>query len=243
MPTSVGLPAPDGYAWPVSEQERAQPEAESVTTSKADVERDLQDQEIAKSLYGESFKDISNYVDILANRGMEWGLIGPREQDKLWGRHVLNSAALSSLLGQGLSVADVGSGAGLPGIPLAILRPDLEWHLVEPLQRRAAFLELAVEELGLGDRVEVVHARAEDWKAHVDVVTCRAVASITKLLVWTGHLFLPHGELIALKGQTVADEVAKARKELSKAKLAAEVLNVRAAPGAEPTHALVVRRK
>lgn len=221
------------------EIEAASPTAASTEHEAAVAE---QNRKIAKELYRDSYETIERYVDILATRGMEWGLIGPREEHRLWGRHVLNSAALSGLLGEGLAVADVGSGAGLPGIPLAILRPDLEFALVEPLQRRANFLELAVDELGLGDRVEVVHARAEDWKAAADVVTCRAVAPLTKLLAWTSHLFLPRGELIALKGQSVADEVAKARKELNKARLVAEVRTVRAAPGAESTHALVARR-
>ena len=90
---------------------------------------EVTDDTIAERLYGDSYKTIKRYVDILANRGVEWGLIGPREVDRLWERHILNSAALESLIPQGSRVADVGSGAGLPGTPLAVLRPDLEMTL------------------------------------------------------------------------------------------------------------------
>ena len=116
---------------------------------------EVTDDTIAERLYGDSYKTIKRYVDILANRGVEWGLIGPREVDRLWERHILNSAALESLIPQGSRVADVGSGAGLPGTPLAVLRPDLEMTLVEPMLRRSNFLTEVVDELGLGDRVRL----------------------------------------------------------------------------------------
>ena len=132
----------------------------------------------ARELFGDAFDRACQYADILAGRGVEWGLIGPREQDRIWSRHILNSVAIASHIPQGASVVDVGSGAGLPGIPLALVRPDLRITLLEPLQRRAAFLELAVAELGLGDRVSVVRARAEDHHEVYDVVTCRAVADV-----------------------------------------------------------------
>ena len=102
------------------------------------------------------------YAGILHTRGIEWGLLGPRETDKIWSRHISNSLALVDVLGEGLDIADIGSGAGLPGIPLAICRPDLRFTLLEPLLRRYNFLNLAVEELGLGDRVRVERLRAED---------------------------------------------------------------------------------
>ena len=127
-------------------------------------------------LHRRSAEALSRYVDILAKRGIEWGLLGPREGDKLWQRHIANSVALNDAIPQGVEVADVGSGAGLPGIPIAITRPDLTVTLIEPLLRRANFLTLAVEELGLEDRVEVLRSRAEDTKRRYDVVVCRAVA-------------------------------------------------------------------
>ena len=150
---------------------------------------EVTDDTIAERLYGDSYKIIKRYVDILANRGVEWGLIGPREVDRLWERHILNSAALESLIPQGSRVADVGSGAGLPGIPLAVLRPDLEMTLVEPMLRRSNFLTEVVDELGLGDRVTIVRDRAEDAGISVDVVVSRAVAKLATLVGWTAGLF------------------------------------------------------
>jgi 16S rRNA (guanine527-N7)-methyltransferase len=155
---------------------------------------------------------------------------------------VLNSAAIAGLVPQGSSVVDVGSGAGLPGIPLAILRPDLDVVLLEPLLRRADFLTGVVEELGLGDHVRVVRGRAEEHKQSYDVVTCRAVAPLGRLLGWTSKLFLPHGELMAMKGSSAADEVAATAGDLQKARLEAQVLTVRAHDGADPTYVVRVRK-
>ncbi|WCC79975.1 16S rRNA (guanine(527)-N(7))-methyltransferase RsmG [Cutibacterium equinum] len=200
------------------------------------------DDPIAERLYGDRYKTIKRYVDILATRGVEWGLIGPREVDRLWERHILNSAALESLIPQGSRVADVGSGAGLPGIPLAILRPDLDMTLIEPMLRRSNFLTEAVDELGLGDRVTVVRDRAETAGISVDVVVSRAVAKLATLVGWTANLFETTGCLLALKGQSADDEVAEARKELSKRHFSAEVLLVRADPSSEVTRAVRVRR-
>lgn len=198
--------------------------------------------EVGQALYGQSYSRIKQYVDILASKGIEWGLLGPREIPRLWDRHVLNSAALTQVIPEGVRVVDIGSGAGLPGIPLAVLRPDLEIVLCEPLLRRATFLEETVDELDLGDRVSVVRSRAEDLKDSFDVVTSRAVAPLMKLLGWTSHLFLPHGELVALKGASVHDEIAKARSALLKQKLSTEVRQVRAHAKSEPTTALIVRK-
>ncbi|MGK2310356.1 16S rRNA (guanine(527)-N(7))-methyltransferase RsmG [Cutibacterium sp. V970] len=200
------------------------------------------DDAIAERLYGARYETIKQYVDILSNRGVEWGLIGPREVDRLWERHVLNSAALESLIPQGSHVADVGSGAGLPGIPLAVLRPDLEMTLVEPMLRRYNFLTDAVDELELSDRVTVVRDRAEDAGISVDVVVSRAVAKLVTLIAWTADLFGRTGCLLALKGQSADEEVAKAKKELSKRHLSAEVLLVRADRSSEVTRAVRVRR-
>ncbi|HEY5484158.1 MAG TPA: 16S rRNA (guanine(527)-N(7))-methyltransferase RsmG [Propionibacteriaceae bacterium] len=194
-------------------------------------------------LYGEALGTIESYVSVLATRGVEWGLIGPREVPRLWERHVLNSVAIAGLIGSGVTVVDVGSGAGLPGIPLAVLRPDLDVVLLEPLLRRADFLTQTVDELGLGDRVRVVRGRAEEHRHTYDVATCRAVAPLGRLLGWTSRLFLPNGELLALKGASAADEVAASGRELAKAGAEATVISVRAHEEAEPTYVVRVRRR
>ena len=202
----------------------------------------VSDDAIAVRLYRDNYKTIRQYVDILASRGVDWGLIGPREIGRLWERHILNSIALESLIPEGCRVADVGSGAGLPGIPLAILRPDLEMILIEPMLRRSNFLTEALDELGLDDRVSVVRGRAEDADLHVDVVVSRAVAKLATLINWTADLIVDSGSLLALKGQSADDEVVKAKKELSKRRLSAEVLLIRADPAADVTRAVRVRR-
>lgn len=202
----------------------------------------VSDDAIAERLYRDNYKTIRQYVDILASRGVDWGLIGPREIGRLWERHILNSIALESLIPEGCRVADVGSGAGLPGIPLAILRPDLEMTLIEPMLRRSNFLTEALDELGLDDRVTVVRGRAEDADLHVDVVVSRAVAKLATLINWTADLIVDSGSLLALKGQSADDEVVKAKKELSKRRLFAEVLLIRADPTSDVTRAVRVRR-
>ncbi|WP_234981816.1 16S rRNA (guanine(527)-N(7))-methyltransferase RsmG [Cutibacterium acnes] len=202
----------------------------------------VSDDAIADRLYRDNYKTIRQYVDILVSRGVDWGLIGPREIGRLWERHILNSIALESLIPEGCRVADVGSGAGLPGIPLAILRPDLEMTLIEPMLRRSNFLTEALDELGLDDRVTVVRGRAEDADLHVDVVVSRAVAKLATLINWTADLIVESGSLLALKGQSADDEVVKAKKELSKRRLSAEVLLIRADPAAAVTRAVRVRR-
>ena len=202
----------------------------------------VSDDAIADRLYRDNYKTIRQYVDILVSRGVDWGLIGPREIGRLWERHILNSIALESLIPEGCRVADVGSGAGVPGIPLAILRPDLEMTLIEPMLRRSNFLTEALDELGLDDRVTVVRGRAEDADLHVDVVVSRAVAKLATLINWTADLIVESGSLLALKGQSADDEVVKAKKELSKRRLSAEVLLIRADPAADVTRAVRVRR-
>lgn len=197
--------------------------------------------EQAKAVYGDGFKEINQYVDILGSKGIDWGLMGPREKDRLWERHILNSAALADLIPEGSTVVDVGSGAGLPGIPLAILRPDLQLTLLEPLLRRFTFLGETVDELGLADRVTVQRGRAEDCDQTFDVVTCRAVANVQKLLGWCTPLFYPDGRLVALKGESVDQEIADASRRLEASKLEAQVFRVRAHPEAEVTQALVIK--
>lgn len=182
---------------------------------------------------------LDRYVAVLRSKGIEWGLLGPREGDKIWSRHVSNSLSLVDVLGQGVDVADVGSGAGLPGIPLAIVRPDLFVTLLEPLLRRATFLTETVEELGLRN-IRVERLRAEDCDEQFDVVTARAVAPLEKLLRWTTPLFYPSGELVALKGSSAEREIAEASSLLSRSRLRAEILEVRATPESEGARAIRV---
>jgi 16S rRNA (guanine527-N7)-methyltransferase len=198
-----------------------------------------QSAEIAREIYGAEFPVINRYVDILRSTAVEWGLLGPREAERLWDRHVLNSAALSGLIAADSAVADVGSGAGLPGIPLAIVRRDLCVTLIEPLLRRSTFLIQAVEELQISDRVKVVRSRAEDHQHTYDVVVARALAPLDRLIGWCNPLRAPGGVILALKGASAADEIASARRQLETAQLQAGVLLVRAHPDAEP--AIVVR--
>jgi 16S rRNA (guanine527-N7)-methyltransferase len=159
------------------------------------------------------------YADHLAHAGVERGLIGPREVDRLWARHLLNSAAIAAWVPQGVPIADVGSGAGLPGIPLALARPDLHLTLIEPLLRRATFLSEVVADLGLADQVEVVRARAEELhgRRRFPWVTARAVAPLDRLAGWCLPLLDPHGTLLALKGESAADEVAATADALARA--------------------------
>ncbi len=191
--------------------------------------------DIAEDVFGGRFESIKRYVDILTNRGTVWGLIGPREVDRIWERHVLNSVSLSDLISPNSAVADVGSGAGLPGIPLALLRPDLRVTLVEPLLRRFNFLTQTVDDLGISHQVEVVRTRAEDYRNTFDVVTSRALAPLDKLIAWCNPLRSDHGIILALKGSSASDEVKSSSLLLEKFVLRAEVLVVRAHPRSEPT--------
>lgn len=149
------------------------------------------------------------YADILASDGVLKGLIGPREVPRIWDRHIMNSAVVVDRVQHSATVADVGTGAGLPGLVWAIARPDLDVTLIEPLLRRTTFLQDVVDRLEL-DNVEVVRARAEDVHTTYDVVTARAVAALDKLGRWCLPLVRPGGVLLALKGRTAADEVTAA---------------------------------
>jgi 16S rRNA (guanine527-N7)-methyltransferase len=151
------------------------------------------------------------YAELLATEGVVRGLIGPRESPRLWERHLLNCAVLGELVPRDATVCDLGSGAGLPGLVLAIARPDLRITLVEPLLRRTTFLDEVVEELGL-DRVEVVRGRAEalHGRRRFAVVTSRAVAPLHRLLEWSMPLVEPTGALVAMKGSSVDEEVSQA---------------------------------
>ena len=172
----------------------------------------------AVAVFGNNLGRAQRYAELLAGAGVERGLIGPREVDRLWDRHLLNCAAVAELVDDGERLADVGSGAGLPGIPLALARPELRVTLVEPLLRRADFLREAVAELGLS--VEVVRGRAEDRGVReqvgdFDAVTSRAVAALDKLANWSLPLLGEGGRMLAMKGERAEQEVAEHRRALS----------------------------
>ncbi|MFF1632317.1 16S rRNA (guanine(527)-N(7))-methyltransferase RsmG [Leifsonia sp. NPDC058248] len=173
----------------------------------------------ATRLFGDRIELARRFTDNLAQQGEERGLIGPLELPRLWSRHILNCAILAPLLRPGRT-GDVGSGAGLPGLVLAIARPDVTLVLIEPMERRIAWLSEQVSELGL-DNVEVVRARAEDahLDAPLDQVTARAVSAFRKLIPLTAPLVRDGGELILMKGAGASAEVDAAAKEIRRFKL------------------------
>lgn len=164
--------------------------------------------EQARAVFGERLPLAEAYHDSLATDGSTRGFIGPREVDRLWERHILNCAVIGEVMEHGATVADVGSGAGLPGIPLAIARPDLDITLIEPLLKRSVYLQEVVDKLGLPN-VTVIRARAEDTPLPepVDIVTSRAVAPLGKLAGWSLPLVRRGGEMIAMKGSSVGEEL------------------------------------
>ena len=160
--------------------------------------------------------NLESYANWLATEGVVRGLIGPREVDRIWDRHLANCAALAELIATGSSVIDIGSGAGLPGLVVAIIRPDCQVTLVEPLLRRSEFLQEVATDLSL-ENVTVIRARAEQVKDRkASVVTARAVAPLERLLGWAMPLVAPGGELLAMKGSNAAQEIADAHGKLSK---------------------------
>ncbi|MGY5766095.1 16S rRNA (guanine(527)-N(7))-methyltransferase RsmG [Brachybacterium sp. DNPG3] len=171
----------------------------------------------AERLFGDRLDLARRFTDMLADQGPERGLIGPREVDRLWERHVVNCALMADAIPAGTrTLADVGSGAGLPGVVLAIARGDLQVTLIETMQRRTTWLEEVDAELGLG--LEVVRARAEELhgRRSFEVVTARAVAALDKLAKWTLPLVADDGLLLALKGSSASDEVGSARRTLTR---------------------------
>jgi 16S rRNA (guanine527-N7)-methyltransferase len=169
----------------------------------------------ARTVFGDRLPLAVAYAELLITDGVVRGLVGPREAPRVWDRHLLNCAVLSEKISIGASVIDVGSGAGLPGIVLAVARPDLTITLVEPLARRTTFLSEAVTTLGLDTAVTVVRARAEDLvgepPATADVVTARAVAPLDRLAGWCLPLVTIGGRLLAIKGASALDEVTEHR--------------------------------
>jgi 16S rRNA (guanine527-N7)-methyltransferase len=174
----------------------------------------------ARRLFGDQIEGARSFTNELARRGEELGLIGPLELPRLWTRHILNSALVGPLLQSGASVGDVGSGAGLPGLILAIARPDVSMTLIEPMERRTDWLRSEADRLGLRN-VTVVRARAEDVADQLvlDQVTARAVSALSKLIPLTVPLVRSGGQLILMKGARVDDEVAAARKVILRNRL------------------------
>ena len=169
------------------------------------------------ALFAAQADQARRYAELLSTSAVEWGLIGPREADKIWDRHILNCAVLASAIPAGVRLADVGSGAGLPGVVLAIARPDIRVTLIEPLLRRVTWLTTAVTELDLPN-VTITRSRAEALPAaerSFDVVTARAVAALPKLLGWCVPLLKPGGIFLGMKGATIADELAESEPTLA----------------------------
>ncbi|HVE73982.1 MAG TPA: 16S rRNA (guanine(527)-N(7))-methyltransferase RsmG [Mycobacteriales bacterium] len=198
----------------------------------------------AVELFGERLPVLEHFAALLAGPGVERGLLGPREVERLWDRHLLNCAAVTELVGSGQTVIDLGSGAGLPGLVLAAQRPDLTVVLVEPMQRRVDFLLEAVEALGL-ESVRVLRGRAESLTTAVsaDVVVARAVAPLAKLIGWGLPLLEPAGRLLAMKGERAAAEVAAAAEALRAARALAEVVPIGSAERGTSACVVVVRRR
>ncbi|OAN33967.1 16S rRNA (guanine(527)-N(7))-methyltransferase RsmG [Microbacterium sp. H83] len=173
---------------------------------------------VAAELFGARIDLARRFTTALAEHGEERGLIGPLELPRLWTRHILNSAIAAPLFHG--SVADIGSGAGLPGLVLAIARPDVRWTLIEPMERRVIWLNEQVQSLGL-DNVEVVRARAEevDGSKGFDVVTARAVSALRTLIPLTAPLVRDGGELTLLKGMNAPNEIDAAQKQIKKFRL------------------------
>jgi 16S rRNA (guanine527-N7)-methyltransferase len=172
----------------------------------------------AEAVFGERVDLARRFAEALGQHGEERGLIGPLEPPRLWSRHILNSAVVAPLFSG--RVGDIGSGAGLPGLVLAIARPDVEWVLIEPMERRVAWLAEQVDALGLSN-VEIVRSRAEDWRSGpvLDAVTARAVSALRTLIPLTAPLVRDGGELVLLKGANVVNEIDAAAKQIRTFKL------------------------
>lgn len=195
-----------------------------------------------RELFGVAFSAAEHFADMLVAEGELRGLVGPRELPRLWSRHIVNSAAVVPFLPRRGSVADVGSGAGFPGIVVALMRPDLEVTLIETMERRVEWLELVVAELDL-DNVTIRRARAEEIKDRYDAVTARAVANLSKLVRLTSGLLRPGGSLLALKGAKAQQEADDAKYVIKKAKLEPAVIHEVVTPGEELTRVVEVRRR
>lgn len=204
------------------------------------VSRETTPPDDASAWFGDRLDVMGRYADRLATDGVERGLIGPREVPRLWQRHLVNCAVVLPRVAQEATVADVGTGAGLPGLVWAITRPDLRVTLIETLHRRATFLQEVVDELGL-ENVSVLRSRAEDVSATFDVVTARAVAPLGKLAGWCLPLVAPGGVLLALKGRSAQEEVDRDASVLRKVG-ARSIVVTTYGPQDDPTTVVEVQR-
>ena len=201
----------------------------------------------ASTIFGDRLDLAERYAELLATAGVEWGLLGPREVDRIWDRHLLNCAAAAELVEPGERIVDIGSGAGLPGLPMAIAKPGLRVVLVESLLRRTEFLGMVIDELGLD--VEVVRGRAEDSEVRrtaggADAVASRAVASLDKLARWSLPLLREGGRLLAIKGERAPDELREHRRVLTKlGAVDARVVECGVSLLSPPTTVVVARRE
>lgn len=195
------------------------------------------------SLFGTSASTVQLFAELLELEGEKRGLIGPKESERIWSRHIVNSAALLGFLPPKGTVVDVGSGAGLPGLVIAAARPDLDVTLVEPMERRCEWLAYAADEIGL-DNVSIVRDRSENLgrKLRADVVTARAVAALPKLLRLTSKMIAPGGRLLALKGRRAYEEVKDSSLELKKRHLRADVHEVVSVMDGEVTYVVECSR-
>lgn len=211
----------------------------------SDVSREtLADSPEVQQYFGTSFPLVSRFAEMLHDQGELRGLIGPREVSRIWERHILNSAAVVQYLPTSGTIADIGSGAGLPGIVIAAMLPEAQVLLVEPMDRRCTWLNEVVEELELTN-VEVKRGRAEEYHGafQCEAVTSRAVAALEKLARMSLPLVERGGEMVILKGKNVEQEIEPARKVLRKYKTEEpQILQAFSVEGVEPTTVLRVRR-
>jgi len=195
----------------------------------------------AAVVFGDRIDLARGYAAALVRDSDLLGLLGPREMPRLWSRHILNSAVVAELIAPGKTVCDIGSGAGLPGIPMAIVLPDTRFTLIEPMERRSDWLISVVEELGLKN-VEVLRARAEEVGEAFDIATARAVSALPKLLRLCVPLVRHGGEILALKGSKASEEIEDAKRIQKKMGISSfEIVHAGAGLLTEPT--LVVRTK
>ncbi|MFC5221268.1 16S rRNA (guanine(527)-N(7))-methyltransferase RsmG [Bifidobacterium leontopitheci] len=231
----------------------------AAATEAEPVADELDGNPVVRDVLGDAYDKLAMFHVKLSREGEPRGLIGPRDVSILWERHILNSAACVPYIREALGgksrgrVADVGSGGGFPGIVAATCLPDVSFTLIEPMERRVAWLEECVDEMGL-DNVEIIRARSDEVidaiRKHVrgvrpfDVVTCRAVAPMTKLSGWTLPLLKPHGRLVAIKGRSAQAEIEKAKQQITRAKgQHPRVVEAEVAPGLEPTHVVLVDKR
>jgi 16S rRNA (guanine527-N7)-methyltransferase len=197
----------------------------------------------AAAVFGENIAQARKFFDLLVRDGDLLGLVGPRELPKLWSRHILNSAVVAELVEDGQLVGDVGSGAGFPGIPMAIMRPNVRFVLIEPMERRSSWLaDVVVPELGL-QNVKVLRGRAEEAPLrNYDVVTARAVSALPKLLRMLAPLAVKGGQILALKGSKAQQEIDDSLPLVKKLKLDTfEIVTVGENFLADPTTVVRVR--